>query len=108
MRFNKIKAYNDIKDVIKNPDGTYTIEYKDYKSKSGTRLVEADWEKVPHYSKKGTLLSPEEYAKQTIAKYGKQYHAQTNLCVGGDTIINTIKYDDITIEDIFEMDELYE
>jgi len=105
MYFN---AYNDIEDIIKNPDGSYTILHKDYESKSGIRLVEADWEKVPHYSKKGVKLTPEEYADQTIKKYGKQYHAQTNLCVGGDTIINTLKYDDITIEEIFEMEELYE
>jgi len=105
---HNLTAINDIKDIILNDDGTYTILYNEYESKSGARLVTADWEEVPHYNKKGELITPEEYAQQTIAKYGKQYHAQTNLCVGGDTVINTIEYNDITIEELYEMGELYE
>lgn len=87
-----LDSINDIKDVIKNPDGTYTVIYREYQSKSGARLVEADWKEVPHYDKKGNLLTPEVYEKQTIAKYGAQYFAQTEECAflgSAATLIST-------------------
>ena len=40
-------------------------------------LVENDWHEVPHYDKKGNLLTPEEYKKITINKYGQKFFAQT-------------------------------
>ncbi len=112
-----VSALNDIKDVIKNADGTYTIVHKEYKSKSGARLVEADWEEVPHYSKKGELLKPEVYKKQTIAKYGKQYHAQTNECAflgSASTLISTealklmIPEEPLRLDAFFEGIKIYE
>ncbi len=100
----KIKSINDIKEIIKNPDGTYTVKYNIFKSKSGHRLVTASWTEVPHFDKKGNPLSPQEYKKQTIARNGAQFFAQTEACVGGDTIINTIEFGDINLKDLFEED----
>jgi len=99
-----IDSINDIKDIIENSDGSIEIIYNNYKSKSGNRLVEASWLEVPHFSKKGVKLDPAVYKKQTIAKNGKQYFAQTEECVGGDTIINTLQYNDVSMEELFEKD----
>lgn len=88
----KITALNNIEDIVKNPDGTFTMHHREYKSKSGTRLVTADWKKVPHYSKDGKLLHPDEFERQTIAKYGEQYHNQVNKCEflgSASTLIST-------------------
>jgi len=88
----KIKSINDIKEIIKNPDGTYTVKYNIFKSKSGHRLVTASWTEVPHFDKKGNPLSPQEYKKQTIARNGAQFFAQTEACEflgSASTLIST-------------------
>ena len=100
----ELPSLNDIQDIIKNDDGSYKVIYKKFKSKSGSRLVTASWTEVPHFDKKGNLLSPEKYKQMTIAKNGAQFFAQTEACVGGDTIINTIEFGDINLKDLFEED----
>ena len=60
------------------------------KKENGYLIVENDWKEVPHYDKTGNLLSPEEYRKRTIAKYGLKYFLQTeeNRFLGSsDTLI---------------------
>lgn len=99
-----VNNIDDIKNITKNPDGTYEVEYVEHKSLSGSQFVTADWREVPHYDKKGKLLTPEEYKKATIAKYGKMYFAQTEECVGFETVINTSEYGDIEIGELYEKD----
>ena len=62
---------------------------------SGMTLVENDWRDVPHYDKNGNLLSPEEYKRITIRKYGEKFFKQTeeneflgssNTLIAGDAI----------------------
>ena len=72
------------------------------------RYITAKWEDVPHYSKQGKLLAPAEYKLQTIRKYGKRYFAQTEECVSGDTIINIENMGNLTIEDLYNMKDMYE
>lgn len=77
------------------------------RSDTSTRFVTTSWRNVPHFKKNGILYTPEEYKKETIKKYGKKFFAQTEACVAGDTIINTLEYGDITISELFEKD-IYE
>ena len=87
-----VTARSDIKDIIKNEDGSYTVISREHISKAGTRLVTADWREVPHYDKGGNLLDPDVFAQQTISKFGKQYHAQVNECEflgSASTLIST-------------------
>lgn len=71
------------------------------------KLVTCDWREVPHYDKKGKLLDPDEYKKNTIRSYGEKYFNQTEECVGGNTIINTLEYNDITIKELYEKEGIY-
>ena len=71
------------------------------------RFISCSWREVPHYDKTGKLLTPAEYKKQTIQKYGKKFFAQTEECVGGSTIINTLEYGNCTIEELF-LKDIYE
>ena len=53
-------------------------------------IVENRWEDVPHYTKKGELLTPEQYKKITINKFGLKFFKQTeeNLFLGSsETLI---------------------
>lgn len=113
----KVKAIRDIKDIIKNDDGSYTVVTKEYISKAGPRLVTADWREVPHYGKDGNLLDPDVFAKQTISKFGKQYHAQVNECEflgSASTLISTDALrlmeskDPILLDNIFNGIRVYE
>jgi len=57
------------------------------------RYITCSWRDVPHYNKQGDLLTPEEYKKITIKKYGKKYFAQTEECTflgSSDTLISGI------------------
>jgi hypothetical protein len=88
----EFESLTDIERVIRNDDGTYTIQYKEYKSKSGQRLVKNDWREVPRYDKKGNLLDPEEYKRQVIAKNGRMFWLQTEECEflgSSETLIST-------------------
>jgi hypothetical protein len=53
-------------------------------------LVENDWHDVPHYDKKGNILTPQQYKKTVIKKYGRKFFLQTeeNIPLGSsDTLI---------------------
>ena len=105
-----LDSINDIKDIIKHDDGTFTVVHSAYKSKSGARLVEASWTQVPHYNKKGKLLDNETYKKQTIAKYGKQYFAQTEECEflgSASTLISTEALKLLRWEEPKSLDKLF-
>ncbi len=54
------------------------------------KFVTCSWTEVPHYNKAGKLLSPDEYKKITIKRYGKKFFAQTEECVflgSSDTLV---------------------
>lgn len=106
-----IKSINDIRDIIKNPDGTYSVQYKEYKSKSGNRLVTASWTEVPHFDKKGTLLEPAKYKQQTISRNGAQFFAQTEACEflgSASTLISTERLKLMTPEDPIAQDNMFQ
>lgn len=55
------------------------------------RFVTCSWRDVPHYNKKGELIKPNDYKKQTIQNFGKKYFAQTEECEflgSSDTLIS--------------------
>lgn len=106
----KLFSLNDIQDIIKNDDGTFTISYKKHKSKSGNRLVQASWKEVPHFSKEGKLLTPEEYKLQTIAKNGKKFFLQTEECAflgSSSTLISTEALKLMTPKDPIAKDTMF-
>jgi hypothetical protein len=87
-----IDCLSDVETVIKNDDGTYTVKYKEYKSKSGQRLVQNNWREVPRYDKKGRKLDPEEYKKMVIAKNGMRFWLSTEECEflgSSETLVST-------------------
>ena len=62
------------------------------------RYITCSWRDVPHYNKQGKLLSPDEYKKITIKKYGKKYFAQTEECTflgSSDTLVSGIALKEI-------------
>ena len=71
------------------------------------QFVSCSWRDVPHYDKNNNIIPPDEYKKQVIKKYGLKFFNQTEACVGGSTIINTLEYGNITIEELYEKD-IYE
>lgn len=58
---------------------------------SGTTLVEVDWMEVPRYDAKG-LISPEEFRKKIISRYGRAYFEQNygnNFMGSAETLIDS-------------------
>lgn len=54
-------------------------------------LVEVDWQEVPRYDSKGNLISPENFKRQIIKKYGRVYFEQNygNSFVGSsETLVS--------------------
>lgn len=81
--------YKNIKSVTKNQDGTFEVTFNT--SSNNYTFFTTPWENVPRYGQDGKLLTPEEFKRNEIEKFGIVYFNQNyaNEFVGSSyTLIN--------------------
>jgi len=69
---------SEIKNVIKESDGSYTTTLK--VGINGSNLVEVDWRDVPRFRPDGSKMEPEEFMNKVVDKHGLIYFEQNYGC----------------------------
>jgi len=75
---------------IKKTELGYDIVMK--RSSNGFRYYTTDWKNVPRYDKDGNQISPDEFRRQVIDKYGEIYFKQNYECSflgSSDTLLSS-------------------
>lgn len=92
-----------IRNITKSKMG-YNVTLK--RSQNGFRYFTTDWKNIPRFDKNGNQITPEEFKRQIIDKYGKIYWAQNYECEflgSSDTLLDPITMKNFIVEDPLEI-----